>query len=588
MTRPRLLLHFCRARPAPELVPGPDPKQLLAGDGVSTVALQRCQVACWEAAMTAREPSTGSLGAARLNTALYNARESRTQRDRSVMESLPSDLLDELNFQRATEEEATSWRNHLPPEPWQAPVEAAAHEVGEWVKSRLEAGVPNARGAVVSVRKAGQSTRPVPIVGVAERIAYRALTDHLLEGVPPAARSVEDYRRFATGPISYGVRSSANRFRRISDSKITHVVESDVTAFYQYVDHETLRQELVLQTGRVKAAEALRELLREISGASYGLPQMLDASDELSEIYIRILERDIARRGIPVWRYNDDFRIAVNSYEAAQSAVEQLSESAASLGLVLGEHKTYISRFSTYFMRYADVEDPEELERFDPDAVFVDSGYVLEPDQAVEVAIGTLARLDLPPGDPARIDLKSASGADLRQLRRALSILRAAGDPAALERTTHLMLFTPSLTPRVCEYLSDLHTGYPDDVAASWEALYMNHSSSLSQWQLAWLTYVARTADLLQGHPERIAAVKRQQLKREHVLLHAEACLTLSEVAAVPADELDRALRTQPEPLVPWYVLAVGNMRRHGAIEAGIFNAVRDSSPFWRTLLGER
>jgi hypothetical protein len=89
----------------------------------------------------------------------------------AFMRRVPPEILDELDLPAAVEAEAAGWRNQLPPEPWVDALSAKKAGVAAWVHDRLSAGMPAVPNATVNARKASLGTRPVPIMGVAERVA---------------------------------------------------------------------------------------------------------------------------------------------------------------------------------------------------------------------------------------------------------------------------------------------------------------------------------------------------------------------------------------------------------------------------------
>src|SRR5690348_384256 len=105
------------------------------------------------------------------------------------MKPLNPSTLDALDFEKAAAAEAKAWRNLLPPEPWQDIVGRYPNKFGEYTKYRLQAGITNAMSVVSRVRKPHQQTRPVPVAGIPERIAYRAISDRVLAEIPAADRS---------------------------------------------------------------------------------------------------------------------------------------------------------------------------------------------------------------------------------------------------------------------------------------------------------------------------------------------------------------------------------------------------------------
>jgi hypothetical protein len=501
------------------------------------------------------------------------------------MRRLPTALVDALDLNGAATAEAATRRNLIPPEPWLDVVAQNASAVASWVRTRLEAGVQNSTAPIASARKLSHGNRPVAIAGIAERIAYRALTNHTLDGQPPATRTAESYRDCVVGPIKHAL-ARVGPIWTISQVEVGYVVESDITAFYQYVDHELLYDELILQTGRVEAAGFLCDLLAEMQGAKYGLPQLLDASDELSEVYLRIMDRDVIRRGHDLWRYNDDFRITATSYEQAQDAIEQLAEAARHLGLVLSDHKSYITRFRNYLVRYVDIDvdaDAVALDPQDVEAAVVDYAH-LDDDDSIEVAVSTLARLDAASNDAGRLDLKNLTADDLRFLRRALGSLTRLTRPEGLNRVKHLFLFAPALTPRLVEYLIALHPAEPEKVVSIWTSLTSNNGGSFSEWQATWLLYAARRLDLLNS-PAAIEWARYQRGRGAGGLLAAEASLVLAQVNSIAFEALDNGLRTEPDAFAPWYVLGIRALANAGAATASKVQAVADSSPIFKILL---
>ncbi len=121
-----------------------------------------------------------------------------------------------------------------------------------------------------------------------------------------------------------------------------------MTACYEYIDHGILAREVLARTGDADAVEALTDLLAGLMGRSFGLPQQSESSDVLADAYLSIVERRLLRQGLTVWRYNDDFRIAVDSWSAALNAVDALERACREVGLALNDLKTVIRKGGTY------------------------------------------------------------------------------------------------------------------------------------------------------------------------------------------------------------------------------------------------
>jgi hypothetical protein len=499
------------------------------------------------------------------------------------MDAVDSTLLGKLDLRTAAEQEASTWRNLIPPEPWLPIVGKDPGKFAKAAKVHLESGRPSSIGVISNSRKAHQAFRPVPILGILERIQLRALTNWVLDGFEAPARSSEDYRRFVTGPI-LSARFSDKGILRLSHKNADYIIQSDIAAFYQYVDHSVLLGELELRSGKVRASRVLINLLTEIQGRSYGLPQLVDSSDRLSEVYIEIIERELIRKGLKVWRYNDDFRFTASGYDSAQQAVEILSSCAHDIGLILNEDKTKIFKFSTYFWKYfigdstadADVEvRPEDFK------VVNEYGELDDKDLAKE-AEATFRRVDQRTGGGA-IDLRNTKPEDARDLRSAISILIRLSDSSQLPKVPDLFRFLPQLTPKLCNYLVKLH-GEGVDIGLCWDEI-IKYSGGYNSWQRAWLVYVARECTLL-SVDERKNWVTRQQKNRTNYssLLHAESSLALAAVDSISFGELDLALRTESSALSPWYVLAMKTLSKTTDSQ---LRAVKGSSTLYEALLGD-
>ncbi|MCX2954470.1 reverse transcriptase domain-containing protein [Lentzea sp. NEAU-D7] len=474
-----------------------------------------------------------------------------------------------LHFEQAATAEAEAWRNLLPPEPWLETVKKHPEIFGEYARFRLETGITNAPSVVSRARKPHQQTRPVPILGIPERITYRALCHEILDGISPSDRSQEAYKSFISGPLRSAF--DGKRTMQLESARIQYVIESDIAAFYEYVDHSRLLSEVQLRTFKVDLPRLLIGLLEEIQGRPFGLPQLLDPSDELSEIYARIIERELRRRGIEVWRYNDDFRIAAATYEEAQAHVEALAHEASAVGLILNERKTRITKFSTYFWKNW-IESPSEGDiEFKPELVKISNDYGdLEDDELTAVGHKTFEKLDLEPGERGYLDLSNLTPDENHELSRAIGILTKQSDSFGLAHIARLFEYAPFLSHRLGMYMIALHEA-GTDIGPTWDKL-ITRTDFFNAWQRLWLVHVARVCKLLSARVRR-GWVKRQRTDVDP-LLKAEATLTLAPYKLVNFDEIDRAIRTEPEALIAWYALAAKsipnvNQQRIAALKEG-------------------
>lgn len=510
---------------------------------------------------------------------------SRTRDGDEAVEPLTAAQIKRLDLRRAAEEEAAAARNLLPAEPWQEIVAAKPGYFASWVSTRIQSGSRNSQATVVNARKAHQAIRPIPIVGIAERIILRGLANWIFGVAETSNDTVAPYRDFVIGPLISKLHTTAEwlnpNFESLSND---YVVQADIAAFYQYVDHNVLLNELQMQTENVDGSIRLVELLAEIQGATYGLPQLLDPSDRLAGVYMGIIERDLRRRGHVLWRYNDDFRISVTGYAAALQVLEDLSSVAHSVGLILNESKTSIVKFETYYFRHASTDRLEEGDELTADtATDIEVAEYSDDDELERLEVALKFFKKIGSFSPDSIDLKDLTYDTVRDLRRSLNTLKRNENIAAIPHLENIARFVPQLTPTISNYIIALSESESDDNHLQvWHGLTL-WAGGFNAWQRAWLVYVARRCGYTSDADCR-AWIRSQLAYSERTLLHAEAALALARADSISFDELDQYLRTQPEPLVPWYLLAIDGL---DSVPADRVEAVRQSSTLGRLLLGD-
>ena len=247
---------------------------------------------------------------------------------------MTSDTIGRLDLRAAVESEVTKPGGTLPKRSIEAAMQSHMDEAAEYLGGVFRSGAQPAGADEIQAPKAGRGLRPLSVLGFPERILFEALTANARQTAPPLAREWNDWESFATAPLQ--------------DDDASHVVNADISAFYHYVDHELLETELVSQTGDASTAAAISSFLHGVMQRRYGLPQLYRGSDFLSELIIDKVERRLLRMGLPVWRFNDDFRIAVPSWKRAQEVIGILDREVRRVGLTLNEEKTWAQRAENY------------------------------------------------------------------------------------------------------------------------------------------------------------------------------------------------------------------------------------------------
>lgn len=367
----------------------------------------------------------------------------------------------------------------------------------EWVQRRCMGEFIPVPGQIVTVRKSAHGVRPVAELSVRDRVLYRALVNRWEDALPEPNRSSEAYDAFLRGPLS-------------QDSAPAYVVSSDVTACYEYIDHGLLAREILARTGDTDGVEALTSLLAGLMGRSFGLPQQSGSSDVLADAYLAVVERRLLRQGLLVWRYNDDFRIAVDSWSGALNAVDALERECRASGLALNDLKTVVRKGASYKKSIGrrrevlnEITDDVEIDLTEVFQTPYDD-VVIRPDRVEVLAEGaqrvvaewlTLQEKMLRP-DPQstltqREQDKRLALTDL--LRWALSVLRTKHtDSDTLSACGHILRTEQRLTPLVAKYLASDNEPV---MAISWFEKFLSGNPYLTPWQAWWIAPTLHTID---------------------------------------------------------------------------------------------
>jgi RNA-directed DNA polymerase len=184
--------------------------------------------------------------------------------------------------------------------------------------------------------------RPLGIPTVRDRVAQAALL-HTIEPIFEREFSEHSYG-FRPG---LGCKDALREVDALLKDGYHFVVDADLKSYFDTIPHEPLMARLRerIADGRVLAltesflkAGILSELGREESWM--GAPQGAVVSPLLSNIYLNPLDHLMARAGMRMVRYADDFVILCRSREEAEGALRLVQDWTASAGLSLHPTKT--------------------------------------------------------------------------------------------------------------------------------------------------------------------------------------------------------------------------------------------------------
>ena len=438
---------------------------------------------------------------------------------------IPRPILQSLEIRNAASSEANYDPPYLPATLLKTVIDAHLDDAARQLTARYQGGFDVPAAEVLQVPKRRGGFRQVSILDFSSRVLYRALEDKLAPSLAEVDRSWEAKQAFERAPLEVDAR---------------YVVIADVAAFYDFVDHAMLEDELVGQTGDADVVELAIGFLRNVMGRQFGLPQVLHASDVFSEAYIDVAERHLLRSGLAVWRHNDDFRIAASTWREANTAFEALDRVVRDLGLALNEHKCFVltaERYAAWLaepeIRWVGINEQVELDLRSL------SGYAEEGEEEVEITAPAV--LEAAAKQALELALDDSDVADRLQeevnrqlIGVSIRALRRIPSQAALPRIAEVLNREPQLTAEISRYLAECARLDEASVAAICVDLVRSSRVHVSAWQALWLVETVRA---LQELPEDLRVWLDELVSNSSPdVLRARAALALAEAQAIDLD----------------------------------------------------
>jgi hypothetical protein len=396
---------------------------------------------------------------------------------------LPNSVITALPLEEAARDAARRGADFFPS---RVGLNAAARSstVVEALRRRLRSGYRPTTAEVVLAAKFGGGSRPAVDLGVTDRILFDALVRYIDDQLP-----TDLVNRTLTGD---GRAKAENSLRA---GPHTHVLVTDVVAFYEYLDRPRLIDELLDLTGADEAIAALDTLLAGVMGWRRGIPQASPDATVLGDVYLSIADRDLSRSGVLVTRWGDDYRIPADGLSAAYRASAALEGALRELGLVINGAKTWTPSTE----KYGEWVDKQRATRRTLKAIRERIKARLAEDYAADE--------DAPPRRKTRVDRglerdflaatdenapwgSSPEGyAASRQVQTGLQELGRTGSNAPLSRLDLVLFRYPHLTRDTSQYLRRrIVGGHVDDtVGAITDAL--SSESYPFPWQSGWLLH---------------------------------------------------------------------------------------------------
>ena len=178
------------------------------------------------------------------------------------------------------------------------------------------------------IPKASGGTRPLSIPNVQDRFVQQLLLGMLQPVFEPLFS--ESSHGFRPGRSAHDAVKAAQSFAR---EGYTHVVDMDITKFFDRVNHDILMQKIGLVVRDKSVLRLIGRFLRAgvvmadgVAVASEeGTPQGGPLSPLLANIYLDALDKELEKRGLRFSRYADDCNIYVKSAAAAERVLTSLT-----------------------------------------------------------------------------------------------------------------------------------------------------------------------------------------------------------------------------------------------------------------------
>ena len=417
----------------------------------------------------------------------------------------------------------------------------------------------------LSMPRHGFGPRPVTVLSPATRVVYGALVQTLDAALAEPSRARGNW-------------ATHHQFGRVGDH--SHVVDLDLTACYEFIDHSDLADELTLRSMDPTTVRALTDLLGAVSVRSRGLPQMLVTSDRLADTYLSMIDRHMVRMGYELHRYVDDYRVLANGWDEANQIVEVFAEQARELGLTLSSAKTTIRRretvveaevaAETFLASYLDGIGIDDDGPFDPyDREFDDSEVEASvADAYVEVLDDWQGFFEtkerLPAGMSANLGgaLAGAGGANSR---------------LSDEQLVNLVFDDPLRLESVCRYLIErLEVDGPRD---HWQSVgSLVEMGRQSPWAKLWLLDTASRSmpNGLEGVSTEVLTWVDEQLGSPSELVRSEAAWAMAVAGLLDEDHI-KSLYINATDLTGPAIAAAAT--HQGDLNRKVVAAIRKDSP---------
>ena len=196
----------------------------------------------------------------------------------------------------------------------------------------------------VDIPKPDGDTRPLSIPCVVDRVAQTAVAITLMPVLD--AEMADDSFAYRPGR---SVQQAVARVVQYRDQGFRWVVDGDIERFFERVPHDLMRDRLERSIGAGPMTELIALWLEAAEPSGRGLPQGAPHSPLLANLYLDAVDEAIARRGVRLVRFADDFVLLCRDEGRARTALDRIARLLAEHGLRLKAEETRVVSFDQGF-----------------------------------------------------------------------------------------------------------------------------------------------------------------------------------------------------------------------------------------------
>lgn len=214
--------------------------------------------------------------------------------------------------------------------------------------------------------KKSQTLRPMAIMAIADRVVFQAIANVAADRASAVLSTVSDRQSYANvladtnskrmfKPWKPQYQNFQRKFKSLYEEGNTWLVETDMAAFYETVDHEMLFKTLIDNEFLNEETKGHLEIYLPIWASakrgepiSRGLPRGCLASDLFANIFLLKFDKELSVQEFHYLRYVDDIRLLSNTKEIVQQGLICVDRNLKTFGLLIQTNKTLVRKISSF------------------------------------------------------------------------------------------------------------------------------------------------------------------------------------------------------------------------------------------------